>query len=128
MNGEDTDASVVVVDDTLIIPATDTEQNESSNSDDIRENTGNNEEPPGKKQATAAVSGGHARVPAIAEFGRFPPGEQLARWQEWLALFSAALDFAPGWSEQQKSSYVAIAGGQGLRDVINLFKLVPEGM
>lgn len=86
------------------------------------------EEPVAKKAATkASETRNSSKVPAMAEFGRYPPGEQLARWREWASLFSAVISFAPDWTENQKASYVAIAGGQVLRDIINLFKLTPEG-
>lgn len=72
-------------------------------------------------------SHGAGRMPTIPEFGKFPVAEQFAGWRDWMGLVNAALLFAPDWDENQKASYLIIAGGTVLRDIINTSGLMPVG-
>lgn len=67
-----------------------------------------------------------AQMLKIEEFGKFPAGEQLTAFREWAGVLHTALGFAPDWDEQRKMSYVLLAGGRNLRDIVNLFGLMPE--
>lgn len=65
-----------------------------------------------------------SKLPAIKEFGSYPPTLQYGKFLAWIDIVKTTLTFASDWDESVKANWFKVVCGETLTKVISSHKLV----